>query len=95
MYAIQDTEDFETVLSLSFPKQDVLVTETDRQKRKANLIKAVTLESLAPTEVVLYLETKAGCQKVKSRVLATGDQQVLIERGFAVPISSIHRVDFP
>lgn len=93
-YTIQNTEDFEAVLAIKFPILDVLETEPERIKRKASLIKAATLESISKTNVILYVASDDGCQKLKSRIIATGDNQILIERGFALPISSIYKVDF-
>ena len=94
LFAIKDTEDFESVLELNFMKDDVLLNNSDKTKRRASLLKAATLESINPTEVILYIESDNGCQKIKSRVMATGDRQILIERGFAIPIHSIHKVEF-
>ena len=92
--SIHDTEDFESVLSMQFPEMDVLLTDVERTKRRASLIKAATLESINPTEVILYIESNSGCQKIRSRIMATGDNQVIVERGFAIPIQSIHKVEF-
>lgn len=92
--AVQELTDFESLLSLIFPKKDVLTNEKDRLIRRASLLKAATLDSLCPTEVLIFAESVDGCQKIKSRVQATGDGQIIIERGFAVPINAIHKIEF-
>lgn len=92
--SIHDNNDFESVLSMQYLQNDVLSTERDKMRRRASLLKAATLESIHPTEVVLYIESQSGCKKIRSRVIATGDTQVIIERGYAIPIHSIHKIEF-
>lgn len=94
LLAIQDTKDFESVLAMDFLSDDVLSSKNEKTSRRASLLKAATLESIKPTEVILYIECTNGCQKIKSRVIATGTSHVIVERGYAVPVQSIHKVEF-
>ena len=94
MFTLSSAEDIAAITGLHYKSEDVLPTPLLRIRRRAGLLKAVALESLNKEEVILTLEDKNSVRKVRSRIIATGDEQVLLEKGVIVPVRSICRVDF-
>ena len=93
VFDLQNNDDFEQVLSFEFPPVDVLNTKAEKIKRKAKLINAATLESITPTHVILHLNINQEVKRIKSRVKAVGSQQIIIGRGYALPIHVIQKVE--
>lgn len=95
LMTLASKEEIENFLKQRFGIPDVLKNPRDRIKRKANLVKAATLESINGTEVVLMVEDQNSCKKVRSRIIATADDQVVLTNGISLPIHCIHSVLFP
>jgi hypothetical protein len=89
------SEEAEFFARMNFVDYDVLSSPREKIRRKANLLKAVALESLNKAEVILTVEDQHSCKKIRSRIVATGDDQVVLEKGFSLPIHCIHYVEFP
>ena len=87
--------DIEAISKLQFKKTDVLDTERQKIKRHASLLRAVVMESINKYEVVLTLEDHDSQKKLRSRIIATGNERVMLEQGVSIPISCIRHVEFP
>lgn len=92
---LNSNEELHHFQNMRFSENDVLSTEREKIKRKAHLLKAVVLESMNQTEVIITVEDQNSCKKVKSRVIATGDDRILLEKGLIIPINCIKEVEFP
>jgi hypothetical protein len=94
MITLCGIDDFDLIKDSQYAQTDVLLSQSARLRRRAHLLRAVALESLEKTEVVLTLEHDFSCTKLRSRVIATGDENVVLERGISIPIRCIHRIEF-
>jgi hypothetical protein len=94
MITFSGIDDFDLIKESRYSPNDVLLSRSARLRRRAHLLQAVALESLEQTEVVLTLEHEYSCSKLRSRIIATGDENVVLEKGLSIPIRSIHRIEF-
>lgn len=67
----------------------------DKLKRASNLMKAAVMDSVSGSEAILYIQVSEKIQKVRSRVIAVGNERVMLERGISIPVSSIIDIEFP
>lgn len=89
------TEDqFEIVNHIEAPHEDVLKSYPQRIRRNAQLLKAATSESFPGQEVILTIEDRQTCTRLKTQVIATGNDRVLLRGGISVPLACIHEVRF-
>ncbi len=89
-----DTE-LQTIANLLFKSSDALQTDRERVNRHASLLKAVVLESLSNQEVILTLEDQTSTKKLRTRIIATGNDKVMIDKGLTLPLRCIQMVEFP
>jgi hypothetical protein len=94
MITLSAAEDVAAISNMHFKTDDVLATPIQRIRRRAGLLKAVALESISREEVILTLEDLNSVRRVRSRIIATGDEQVLLEKGIVIPVRSICRIEF-
>ena len=73
---IHSRYDIETLARMVFKTQDVLNTEKERIRRSASLLKAAVLDSLSKVEVVLTLEDKESQKRLRSRIIAAGNDRL-------------------
>jgi len=72
---------------------DVLTNQKHRMQRQASLLQAIALQAMQPTDVLLTIEGPRLCTRLRTRILATGDDRVVLEHGVSIPIQCIHRVE--
>lgn len=92
---IHSRYDLETLTRMVFKTHDVLNTEKERIRRSANLLKAAVLDSLNRVEVILTLEDKDSLKKLRSRIIAAGNDRVMLDKGVSIPVECIIHVEFP
>ena len=92
---IHSRYDIETIAKMVFKTHDVLVTEKERVRRSASLLKAAVLDSLNKMEVILTLEDKDSQKRLRSRIIATGNDRVMLDKGISIPVHCIRNVEFP
>ena len=95
MLNIHSRYDLDTLARMVFKTQDVLNSERDRIRRSASLLKAAVLDSLSKVEVILTLEDKESQKKLRSRIIAAGNDRVMLEKGVSIPVQCILNVEFP
>jgi hypothetical protein len=95
MLSVHSENDLETLARLIFKTEDVLKTEREKVRRHASLLKAAVLDSLNKFEVILTLEDKESLKLLRSRIIATGDERVMLEKGLTIPVQCIKHVEFP
>lgn len=93
IYNLTNNDDFEEVLGFEFETLEVLDTNSEITQRKANLINAATLESISPTTVLLYIKAENEVKQIRSSVKAIGSHQIIVGRGFTIPINCISKVE--
>jgi hypothetical protein len=86
--------DFETIALMEFGNHDVLTCHRERIRRHANLLRAALLEGINRSEVLLLVEDIKSVKKLRSRIIATGSDRVLLERGLSIPVHCIRTVEF-
>lgn len=69
---------------------EVLSSHKLRMERRARLLEAIALPG---TEVWLFIESLLTCTRIRTRILAAGDDRVVLEHGLSVPMQCIHRVE--
>jgi len=82
----------ETIDSLIFPKQEVLVNRETIQERIFALHRATSLGNLDKHKVVITFEDSEGIKKVNTTIWAITDRKILLKAGRAIPINRIHSV---
>ena len=92
---IHSRYDLETLARIVFKTQDVLNTEKERIRRSASLLKAAVLDSLSKMEVVLTLEDHDSQKRLRSRIIATGNDRVMLDKGVSIPVNCIKHIEFP
>ena len=92
---IHSRYDLETLARMVFKTQDVLNTEKERIRRSASLLKAAVLDSLSKMEVVLTLEDHDSQNRLRSRIIATGNDRVMLDKGVSIPVNCIKHIEFP
>jgi|GEM_PF-1132605 hypothetical protein len=92
---IHSRYDLETLARMVFKTQDVLNTEKERIRRSASLLKAAVLDSLSKMEVVLTLEDHDSQKRLRSRIIATGNDRVMLDKGVSIPVNCIKHIEFP
>lgn len=79
---------------LRFTASEVLCTERERVQRMASLLTASTLESIRPTTVRLRVRTDEEETEIVGRIMATGDERIMLDGGSTVPIHCIVSIHF-
>ena len=95
MLNIHSRYDLDTLARMVFKTQDVLNSEKERIRRSASLLKAAVLDSLNKVEVILTLEDKETQMKLRSRIIAAGNNRVMLDKGVSIPVQCILNVEFP
>jgi len=93
--SLNSQQDMEKIARLDFKNVDVLLTKREKVIRHANLLKAVVLDSLHNAEVVITVEDKESLKKLRARIIATGDERVMLDKGISIPLQCIRHVEFP
>ncbi len=78
--------------SVRFPKEDVLTSDRDRQRRTIALTRAVALNGISKHPARLIINTKEGIRKVEAVILTSTKKHVTAKGMFNVPIRSIYAV---
>lgn len=78
--------------SVRFPKEDVLTSDRDRQRRTIALKRAVALNGISRHPARLIINTKEGIRKVEAVILTSTKNHVTLKGMFNVPIRSIYAV---
>ena len=92
---LNSREELFQIKALEFVTEDVLKTPRERMRRRAQLLQAVALESIGQTEVILHLESLPKQKKIRTKIVATGDDRVVLDKGLMIPIHCIYMVEFP
>jgi hypothetical protein len=78
----------------NFKSDDVLRNQRDRIKRTAQLLRAMTLEGIDQTEVILTYQDDLELKRMRARVFVTADDSIVLDHGNTLPIHCILDVEF-
>lgn len=93
-FTLRSREEADFINKLQFNPGDVLPSDRERIRRKARLLQALAMEGLGQAEVMLVLEDQECCRTVRTRIIAAGDERIVLERGVSIPIRCIHKVEW-
>ena len=85
----------ENIPGLRFPEEDVLMVETEKQKRLLDIKNANELGDLAQYKVKILFEDVSGLKKVETTIWKTTEKDVVLKYGIRIPIHRVSRVYFP
>jgi len=85
----------ENIANLSFPEEDVLSSNRERENRIKDLKNARELGDLAQYKVKILFQDASGPKKVETTVWNTTSEEVVLKYGIAIPIRRVFRVMFP
>lgn len=78
----------------SFPKEDVLMKQTQRPSRLAAIFNALVRESTEAAPVRIEYAYNSAIQVLETRILASSDNGILLENDNHLPLSSIYKIQF-
>ncbi|HEY8404635.1 MAG TPA: hypothetical protein VIK71_08500 [Flavobacteriales bacterium] len=95
MLTLKSETDLQTIRQFKYHDTDVLDKPQDRIKRASSLMKAALLDTMSGSEAIVIIQSVNEVNKVRSRVIAVGNERVMLERGVSIPLGSIRDVEFP
>jgi len=84
--------DKESVKSLSFPSNEVLLDENDIKQRKQDLARAMSLGNLEHVKIKIYFEDSQGFKFVETTVWGVTDERIILKQGVIIPVNRIHKI---
>ncbi len=84
--------DKEQVHLLRFVQEDVLSSETERQRRLWTLNRALTLGNIFKHKCKIYFMTTEGPRYVHTTIWALTERNVILKGGRSIPIHAIYHV---
>jgi hypothetical protein len=91
---LQNAADAATISAFQFTSYDVLANPLDKTRRRADILKALSLESLYASKIELWVQGVYSCMRVRGRIMATGDKRIHMDNGLCIPLHSIYKVHF-
>jgi len=79
---------------LHFPKEDVIQSSFDKQKRLDALNKALSLGNLDHFKVKIYFQDIAGLKQVETTIWGLTTKSVILKKGVVIPIARISEIEF-
>lgn len=95
MLTLKSDSDLQAIRQFKYRVTDVLEKPQDRIKRASSLMKATLLDTISDSEAIVVVLADNDVKKLRSRVIAVGNERVMLERGVSIPIASIREVEFP
>ena len=85
----------EEIASMHFGPADVLPTEADRQRRRADADRAVTLGNAYHGKLDIYFQTADGATKrVATTIWAADAEHLTLKSGYSLPLRAVLGFDF-
>lgn len=84
----------DTVGALYFPKSDVLFNKQDKIQRDLDLSHAIKLGNVYHSKVTISFEDIEGLKQVETTVWGITDDQVILKKNVAIPISRIVNIHY-
>ena len=84
----------EEISEFSFPKEDVLQTEEEREERQVRIKRGMRLGNNMKRKVKIIFEDIEGLKKVETTIWGFTDKNVILKKTTIIPIRRIHEVKF-
>ena len=91
MATCYESIDKESIITLVFPKSDVLSKKEAIQQRIDELKLALSFGNLDYFKIKIYFEDNQSRKVVEANVCGVTNKQVIINRGVVIPINRIYR----
>lgn len=83
----------EEVASLHFPKEDVLFSKEDQEKRKKILEKAIALGNIEHQKVKIMFQDIEGLKRVETTIWGVTSEAIILKKGVTIPIHRITEIE--
>jgi hypothetical protein len=83
----------EEIKFLHFPKEDVLFSMEDKNRRSKNLELAISLGNLNHQKVKIVFQDIEGIKEVETTIWGITDKDIILKQGTTVPIYRIVRIN--
>lgn len=83
----------EDIVTLHFPKEDVLFLKDDKQKRQKRLQDAITLGNIEHEKVKIVFQDIEGLKRVETTIWAVTDTAIVLKKGVIIPITRIVSIE--
>jgi hypothetical protein len=90
---LHEVADRHRIKSLQFAADDVLATANAKMRRVADVLKAVAMQDYQ--HVVVVVHTSTGVEKIQTKIVAAGDDFVVTDSGYSLPMGCIEKIEFP
>jgi hypothetical protein len=86
--------DKERIPELTFPKEDVLLTNEEKEQRIADLNNVTILGNAGHIKVEIFFEDTTTKYVVNTTVWGVTDARVILKQGIVIPINRIVKVSY-
>lgn len=91
MATCYESVDKEAIVSLTFPKSDVLSKSESIRQRIAELKLALTYGNLDFFKIKIYFADNCSKKVVEAKVCGITDERVILNQGIGIPINRIYK----
>lgn len=84
--------DKESITSLHFPSEEVLLEISDIKQRNQDLDRALALGNLEHLKIKIYFEDDASHRMVETTIWGVTDSRVILKKGVVIPVNRIHKI---
>ncbi len=80
------------IVAMHFPKDDVLRSESEKKRRRKNLMQATRAGNLEKIKFKILFRDTFGIKEVYTTIWATTEENIILKKSSCIPIRSIYRV---
>jgi hypothetical protein len=84
--------DKESITSLHFPSEEVLLEVSAIKQRDQDLDRALALGNLEHLKIKIYFEDDASHKMVETTIWGVTDSRVILKKGVVIPVNRIHKI---
>lgn len=84
--------DKESIASLHFPNEEVLLEKAAINQRKQDLDRALALGNLEHLKIKIYFQDDSSHKMVETTIWGVTDNRVILKKGVVIPVNRIHKI---
>lgn len=84
----------ETIESLHFPKEEVLLDVVKQKQRLTDIDRAQALGNLEKGKISIVFEDDQALKRVETTIWAGGKEMIVLKKGVFIPVHRIHKINF-
>ena len=84
--------DKESIASLHFPNEEVLLEKAAIDQRKQDLDRALALGNLEHLKMKIYFQDDSSHKMVETTIWGVTDSRVILKKGVVIPVNRIHKI---